>query len=104
MKEKIAELYSLLFGFRKFLVAMLVIVISIIFRIKALLSGQEFVDLVKAIALGFFGTNTAEGVITVVKNHLAARRAAGSVLATPDDKPDAPAPDDDVQLVLPGDK
>lgn len=102
MKQKIAELYALLFGFRKFLVALLVIVVSIIFRIKTLLNGVEFVDLVKAVTLGFFGTNTVEGIVTVVKDHLAARREAGNVLASPADK--QPAPDDDVEVILPGDK
>lgn len=101
MKEKIAELYQLLFGFRKFLVALLVIVVSIVFRAKSLLNGVEFVDLVKAVTLGFFGTNTAEGIITVVKDHLAARKEAGNVLAPPVEKP---APDDEVEVILPGDK
>lgn len=101
MKEKIAELYALLFGFRKFIVALMVLVVSIIFRVKSLLSGSEFVDLVKAVTLGFFGTNTVEGIVTVVKDHLAARRDAGNLLVPPADKP---KPDDDVEVVMPGDK
>ena len=101
MKEKFAELYQLLFGFRKFLVALLVLTVSIIFRVKSLLNGVEFVDLVKAVTLGFFGTNTAEGIITVVKDHLAARREAGNVLAPPADKVD---PNEEVEVVMPGDK
>ena len=101
MKEKIAELYQLLFGFRKFLVALLVIVVSIVFRAKSLLNGVEFVDLVKAVTLGFFGTNTAEGIITVVKDHLAGRREAGNVLVAPAEKVD---PNEDVEVVIPGDK
>lgn len=101
MKEKIAEFYQLLFGFRKFLVALIVIAVSIIFRAKSLLNGVEFVDLVKAVTLGFFGTNTVEGIVTVVKDHLAARRDAGNVLVPPADKP---AADDDVEVVIPGDK
>lgn len=99
MKEKIAEFYQLLFGFRKFIVALLVLVVSIVFRSKNLLNGVEFVDLAKSVTLGFFGTNTAEGIIAVVKDHLAARKDAGNVLAPPPEKD----PEADVTLVLPGD-
>ena len=101
MKEKIAQFYELLFGFRKFIVALLVLTVSIIFRTKSLLSGGEFVDLAKSVTLGFFGTNTVEGIISVVKDHLAARKEAGNVLAPPPEKSD---PDEDVTLVIPGDK
>lgn len=105
MKEKIAELYQLLFGFRKFIITLLVVVVSIIFRTKALLSGGEFVDLVKAVSLGFLGTNSVEGITTVIKEHLAARRAAGSLTTTPpDDKEDEVDPNANVEIVLPGDR
>jgi hypothetical protein len=100
MKEKIAQVYELLFGFRKFIVALLVLVVSIVFRTKALLSGGEFVDLVKAVTLGFFGCNSVEGILEVVKDHLAARKEAGNVLAPPPEKDG----NEDVALVLPGDK
>src|ERR1700749_5183058 len=82
MKQKLAEFLLTIQGFRKFIVALLVILVSIIFRTKSLLSGSEFVDLTKAVTLGFLGTNSVEGITTVVKEHLAARRAAGS-LVTP---------------------
>ena len=83
MKEKVAEFFVLLQGFRKFIVALLILLVSIVFRIKGLLSGVEFVDLSKAITLGFFGTNSMEGLFSVVKEHLQARRDAGNVAVPP---------------------
>ena len=94
MKEKLAEFLITLQGFRKFLLSLLIIIVSIVFRTKNLLSGLEFVDLVKAIGLGFLGTNSLEGVTAVIKDHLAARRAAGNILAPITD----PA-QEDVQIV-----
>lgn len=97
MKEKIAEFYQLLFGFRKFIVALMVLIVSITFRCKNLLNGVEFVDLAKSVTLGFFGTNTVEGIVTVVKDHLQQRRDAGNVLVPPTSK------SADVSLVIPED-
>ena len=101
MKEKIAEWLVVIQGFRKFLICLLTLVISVVFRTKSLLSGGEFVDLTKATVLAFMGTNSMEGLFAVVKDHLAARRAAGSVLDTPKDKPDDS--DEEVSLAPTGD-
>jgi hypothetical protein len=88
MKQKIAEFFLILQGFRKFLICLLILLVSIGFRIKGLLGGSEFVDIAKNVTLGFFGSNTAEGLFSVVKEHLQARRDAGSVLDTPKEKPE----------------
>jgi hypothetical protein len=58
MKQKIAEFFLILQGFRKFLICLLILLVSIGFRIKGLLGGSEF------------------------------RRDAGSVLDTPKEKPE----------------
>lgn len=99
MKEKIAEWLLVIQGFRKFIICLLVLLVSIVFRTKALLSGSEFVDLAKAVTLAFMGTNSMEGLFSVVKEHLAARREAGNLLQTPKDKSD----DEDVEIVPAGD-
>jgi len=96
MKEKVAEFIEILTGFRKFIICLLIFVISIVFRVKGLFSGSETEDLLKSVALGFMGTNSAEGLYKVISEHLAARRAAGSVLTPTQD----PTPEDDeVELV-----
>ena|ERR1700734_2302714 len=85
MKEKLVEFLEVMQGWRKFTVCFFVLFVSIIFRIKNLVNGEEWADVAKAVALGFFGTNSLEGVTEVLKNHLALRRAAGNVLVTPPD-------------------
>jgi predicted Co/Zn/Cd cation transporter (cation efflux family) len=74
MKQKIAEFFLLLQGFRKFIVCLLILIVSIVFRVKNLLSGGEFVDLDKAIVLAFMGSNSMEGLFSVVKEHLQTKR------------------------------
>lgn len=95
MKEKLAEFLITIQGFRKFIVALLVILVSIVFRTKSLLNGVEFVDLVKAVTLGFLGTNSVEGITAVIKDHLAQRREAGNVLVPP---PSAPTKSEDEEV------
>ena len=95
MKEKLAEFLITIQGFRKLTVALLIIIVGIIFRTKGLLNGGEFVDLTKSIGLGFLATNSFEGITAVVKDHLAARKAAGNLLVAPPDAPDS----DDVEIV-----
>lgn len=102
MKEKFAEMYQLLFGFRKFLITLMVLLVSVVFRAKNLLNGVEFVDLTKNVVICFIGANSVEGIVSVVKDHLAKRQAAGDVLAPPPEK--VSGPDDEVELILPGDK
>lgn len=101
MKERVAEFFLLLQGFRKFLICLLVLVVAIIFRAKSLVSGGEFVDLAKAVTLGFFGTNSMEGLFSVVKEHLQTRKEGAGVLVTPKDH--AAEPDDEVTIVPTGD-
>lgn len=102
MKEKLAEWLLVIQGYRKFLIALLIIVVSIVFRSNNLLSGVEFVDLVKSIGLGFLGTNSAEGLISVLKEHLSARRDAGNLLAPPGDK-SKQTEDEEVEIIPAGD-
>jgi len=93
MKEKVAEFLLTIQGFRKFLMCLFVILIATIFRVKSLVSGGEWSDLSKAVAIAFCGTNGLEGITAVVKEHLALRRAAGNVLSPPQ------ATQDDVELI-----
>lgn len=96
MKEKVAEFFEVFQGYRKFTVCLFVLVVGIIFRIKNLVNGSEVEDLLKAVSLGFFGSNVGESITTCIKEHLALRRAAGSLTAPPTDP--VPAPNDEVEI------
>jgi hypothetical protein len=80
------------------IVTFFILITAIIFRFKGFVSGNEWVDVSKSVGLGFIAGNSAEGVIGVLKDHLALRRAAGSI-TTPAPDPE----DDDVQIQVAGD-
>lgn len=76
MKRKIAELLNVVFGFRKFLLMLIVVLIGIIFRIQSLIDGAQLVDLLKATVIGFFSANGIEHIMAVVKGGMDAKAAA----------------------------
>ncbi len=49
-------------GLRKWSIMFLLVVISIIFRINGLLTGLEFVALLKGTAIAFFSSNAVEHI------------------------------------------
>lgn len=64
MKRKLAELINIIFGFRKFLLMLFLMLIAIIFRVKDYLNGAEMVDLLKTTAIAFMGANGVEHLVS----------------------------------------
>lgn len=75
MRQKIADLINVIFGFRKFLLMLLVYLIAVVFRCNDLINGAEMVDLLKQTTLGFLGANGVEHIVGAVKDHLASKTA-----------------------------
>lgn len=97
MKQKLAELLNVIFGFRKFILMMILYIVGIIFRIKNLLSGSEMVDLFKSTTIAFMGANGVEHVMSVVKEYINSKGQVTSVQTVPDPKGDnVVSPDDSV--------
>lgn len=71
MKKKLAELFNLIFGFRKFIAWIAVFLVAIVFRLFDKIDGAQFVDLLKNTFLAFVAANGAEHVINVVKQYVA---------------------------------
>lgn len=69
MKEKLAELLNVTFGFRKFLLMILLLIIGVVFRIKGYVNGAEMVDLFKSTAISFFAANGVEHIVTCIKDY-----------------------------------
>ena len=70
MTRKLADFINILFGFRKFILMMALFAVGIIFRMKGLLAGAEFVDLLKSTTISFFAANGMEHILTTVQAHL----------------------------------
>lgn len=70
MKQKLAELINIVFGFRKFLLMLLLYVVGIIFRLNDLVSGAEMVDLFKTTTIAFMSANGVEHLMTTVKDYM----------------------------------
>lgn len=70
MKQKIADIINVLFGFRKLLLLLLICLIAVIFRLKELINGAEMVDLLKSTAIAFIGANGVEHIVGVAKQYI----------------------------------
>lgn len=68
MKKKIAELINIFFGFRKFLLMLLVYALGVIFRVQDLINGAEMVDLFKTTTIAFMSANGVEHIIDGVRS------------------------------------
>lgn len=70
MNQKLADFFSIFMGVRKTLVMFSLIAISIVFRLKNLISGDELVELLKTTAISFFAANSVERVGETVKHYI----------------------------------
>ena len=73
MKEIVAQWIQVIFGFRKFLLMLAILVVGVAFRIKGLVNGTEMVDLLKATTISFFAANGLEHLAGVAKDFVAAK-------------------------------
>lgn len=90
MGRKLAELLSVINGFRKFILMMLLLGVSVAFRVKGYISGGEFVDLLKATTLAFFSANGFEHMMETIQNYhdnKTAQAQAASGSSSDDDEP-----------------
>jgi len=74
MSQKIIDFFissvNTLQGIRKTLVMVALITISVWFRLKGYMSGDNVTDLLKGTALGFFAANGIEHVGTTIKEYI----------------------------------
>jgi hypothetical protein len=73
MRQKIAEIINVIFGFRKFLLMLLVFLVAVVFRVANLINGSEMVDLLKSTTLAFMGANGVEHVVAAAKDYMSAK-------------------------------
>lgn len=70
MKKKLAELLNVIFGFRKFILMLLLVMIAVVFRVLDLLNGREMVDLLQNTTIAFFSANGIEHIVGIVKDYV----------------------------------
>ena len=61
------KIVSTIQGLRKWSIMFLLVVVAIVFRVTDLLTGIEFVSLLKGTAIAFFGSNAVEHVKSAIK-------------------------------------
>lgn len=88
MKQKVAELINIIFGFRKFLLMLALFAVGIIFRVKGYLDGNQFVDLLKSTTISFFAANGVEHIVSTVKSVMGKSEEPPSSLADTDESND----------------
>lgn len=82
MKRQVAEVINLLFGFRKFILILILYVIGITFRCMGLINGAEMVSLFTSTTIAFFGANGVEHIVSVIKSKNSAPVAPTQVADT----------------------
>jgi hypothetical protein len=87
MRQRLAELIDIIYGFRKFIAFMLLFITSIVFRLDQLIDGGQWVDLMKNVALAFFAANGIEHFTEAAKGYFASKGAAGITSLIPHDAP-----------------
>lgn len=85
MRQKLADLINVIFGFRKFLIMLFLYTVGVVFRVKDLISGAELVDLFKATTLAFMGANGVEHLVSVAKDYVN-NKSTGDDLIPPADQ------------------
>lgn len=73
MRQRLAELIDIIYGFRKFIAFLLLFAVSIIFRLTNHIDGGQFVDLMKNTALAFFAANGIEHFTDMAKGYFATK-------------------------------
>ena len=82
MRQRLAELIDILYGFKKFIAFLLLFVTAIIFRLYSYVDGGQFVDLMKNVALAFFAANGVEHFTEAARSYFTGK-AAGTLAPAP---------------------
>lgn len=98
MKKKLAELINIVFGFRKFLLMLLIFLLGVIFRLKDLINGAEMVDLFKTTTIAFMSANGVEHIIDGVKSAMGGGSASNGGVADTNEADD----EEEVEPVIEG--
>lgn len=70
MKQKIADLLNVIYGFRNVILWVALFLVSIIFRLKNYVDGGQWADLVKNTFLGLAAVHGTEHIISVVQSYV----------------------------------
>ena len=70
MLDKIQTVVGILLGLRKFLVMAGLMGLGVLFRVKGLISGDNFVDLLKGTSIAFFASNSVEHIKKAITSYV----------------------------------
>jgi hypothetical protein len=87
LRQKLAELIDIIYGFRKFIAFLLLFFVAILFRYQNLVDGGQFVDLMKNVALAFFAANGIEHFTEAAKGYFASKTAPAAQSVVSQDNP-----------------
>lgn len=89
MRQRLADIFNLLYDFRQFITFAALLIIAVIFRVMSLLNGSEFVDLMKNVTVALFAIHGVGHLISFGKDFIGAKYAQGG---DDDDAPTASPP------------
>jgi len=69
MNQEESDVVEVAFGFRKFIMMLLLFLVAIVFTLKGYISGSNFVDLMKGTMISFFAANGFEHASLTVRQY-----------------------------------
>lgn len=75
MADYVLDFLNIFTGLRKTIVMLLTMAVGTTLIVKGYLSGNNYVDLMKTVIIGFFGANSVEHFSSMVKSHLDSKSA-----------------------------
>jgi len=70
MGQKLDETEDFLYGFKKFIAFLLILIVGVIFRVKGMIDGGNFTDLMKACYIAFAAANGLEHWSNTATNYI----------------------------------
>jgi len=59
-----------MYGYRKYSVIILIIIIGVIFRLNGYINGSELVELLKVSVAAFFASNIGKSIVNTIKDKI----------------------------------
>lgn len=70
MKQRLADMWNLIYSFRNDILWLILFIVSVIFRLKNYVDGQAWADLVKNTFLGVAAVRGTEHLVSVVTSYV----------------------------------
>ena len=98
MKQKLIDFLNVFIDLQKALIMLLLVGIGIVFRVHDLISGSDFVDLLKNTVIAFFAVHATQHIVASVNAYYTNKNAPDDDTTVVSVDPSTPPPPPGVKL------